>query len=76
MTSKAIICASAAASFSFVSLSFADNDDRRGPRYGESSRAEQRGPMMRAATGTMVPWVRNTIVAATFHGNTATASMW
>jgi Ni/Co efflux regulator RcnB len=43
MTSKAIICAIAAASFSFASLSFADNDDRR----GESPRAEQRGPMGR-----------------------------
>ena len=47
MTSKTIICAIAAASFSFASLSFADNDDRRGPGRGESSRAEQRGPMGR-----------------------------
>ena len=47
MTSKAIICAIAAASFSFASLSFADNDDRRGPGHGESSRAEQLGPMGR-----------------------------
>ena len=31
MSSKTIICAIAAASFSFASLSFADNDDRRGP---------------------------------------------
>jgi Ni/Co efflux regulator RcnB len=43
MTSKAIICAIAAASFSFASLSFADDDEGR----GESSRAEQRGPMGR-----------------------------
>ena len=47
MTSKAIICAIAAASFSFASLSFADNDDWRGPGHGESSRAEQLGPMGR-----------------------------
>ncbi|CAM3583612.1 RcnB family protein [Polaromonas hydrogenivorans] len=46
MKSKAIICAIAAASFSFTSLSFADNDDRRGSDR-ESSRAEQRGPMGR-----------------------------
>lgn len=46
MKSKAIICAIAAASFSFASLSFADNDDRRGSDR-ESSRAEQRGPMSR-----------------------------
>ena len=42
MTSKTIICAIAAASFSFASLSFADDDDRRGSGR-ESSRAEQRG---------------------------------
>ena len=47
MTSKAMICAIAAASFSFASLSFADNDERRGPGHGESSRAEQHGPMGR-----------------------------
>ena len=42
MTSKTIICAIAAASFSFASLSFADDDDRRGSGR-ESSRSEQRG---------------------------------
>ena len=35
MTSKTIICAIAAASFGFTSLSFADKDDRRGPQRGE-----------------------------------------
>ena len=47
MKSKAIICAIAAASFSFASLSFADNDNRRGPGNGDSHRSEQRGPMGR-----------------------------
>lgn len=47
MTSKTILCAIAAASFSFASLSFADNDDRRGPQRGDAPRAEQHGPMGR-----------------------------
>lgn len=46
MKSKAIICAIAAASFGFSSLSFAQNYERRGPG-GEPPRAEQRGPMGR-----------------------------
>lgn len=47
MTSKHILFALAAASLSFASLSFADNDDRRGPGRGEVPRLEQRGPMGR-----------------------------
>jgi len=43
MKSKTVICAIAAASFSFASLSFAQGHDRRGP--DESPRGEQRGPM-------------------------------
>ena len=43
MKSKTIICAIAAASFGFASLSFAQGHDRRGP--GEPPRGEQRGPM-------------------------------
>lgn len=46
MKSKAIICAIAAASFSFASLSFAQGQDRRGPG-NEPPRGEQRGPMGR-----------------------------
>ena len=42
MTSKTIICANAAASFSFASLSFADNDDRRGPQRGDAAKFFQR----------------------------------
>ena len=51
MTSKTIICAIAAASCSFASLSFADNDDRRGPQRGDATRTEQRGPMGRDGQG-------------------------
>ena len=47
MKSRTVICAIAAASFSFASLSFADNDGQRGPGRGEPPRAEQRGPMGR-----------------------------
>ena len=43
MKSKAIICAIAAASLGFGSLSFAQGYDRRGPG-GEPQRYEQRGP--------------------------------
>ena len=45
MKSKAIICAIAAASMGFASLSFAQSQDSRGP--GEPPRGEQRGPMGR-----------------------------
>ena len=42
MTSKTIICAIAAASFSFASLSFADDDDRRGgERYKDDGRHDR-----------------------------------
>ncbi|MES2283062.1 MAG: RcnB family protein [Pseudomonadota bacterium] len=43
MKSKAIVCAIAAASLGFGSLSFAQGYDGRGPR-GEPPRVEQRGP--------------------------------
>jgi Ni/Co efflux regulator RcnB len=43
MKSTAIVCAIAAASLGFASLSFAQGYDGRGPR-GESQRVEQRGP--------------------------------
>ena len=46
MKSKAIICAIAAASFGFASLSFAQGYDRRGSG-SEPPRGEQRGPMGR-----------------------------
>ncbi|MDB5869783.1 MAG: hypothetical protein JWP96_2115 [Polaromonas sp.] len=46
MKSKAVICAIAAATLGFSSLSFAQGYDRRGPG-GESPRTEQRGPMGR-----------------------------
>ena len=46
MKSKALICAIAAASFGFASLSFAQGYDRPGPGGGPP-RGEQRGPMGR-----------------------------
>lgn len=43
MKSTAIVCAIAAAGLSFSALSFADDNDRRGPR-GEPQRVQQHGP--------------------------------
>lgn len=43
MKSKAIVCAIAAASLGFASLSFAQGYDGRGPR-GDAPRAQQYGP--------------------------------
>lgn len=43
MKSTAIVCVIAAAGLSFSALSFADDNDRRGPR-GEPQRVQQHGP--------------------------------
>lgn len=79
MKSKAIICAISAASISFASLSFADDNDRRNQRHDNGKHHGNRGGMnviMRAATATMAPGVRDTIATATFPRNIETASMW
>ena len=85
MKSTAIVCAIAAASLGFGSLSFAQGYDGRGPR-GEPPRIEHRGPVHvpahRAGIAMPATTVISTATAGSFTAaaasppSTAAGNMW